>query len=186
MSPQVKGDTVMGVIHPTSRFEARFRGLMDACRPLLVEDDPADARLLTEAFKRCGVPARNIEVAIDGEQALLLLATKAGSAAIKESSRPSFIVLDLRLRRKTGANVLEWLRAEPTLAAVPVMVLTGMEQAQEADKAKKLGADSCYFKPLLFSELVTTARAMLDRWRETLSLPSETPATERRAVAGQP
>jgi DNA-binding response OmpR family regulator len=168
----------MGALNPTSRFEARFRGLMDACRPLLIEDDPADARLLTEAFKRCGVSAPNIEVAIDGEQALLLLATKARSAV-----RPSFIVLDLRLRRKPGVNVLEWLRSDPTLASVPVMVLTGMEQALEAERAKKLGADSCYFKPLLFSELVTTARAMLDRWRETLSRPPEVPATE---VAGHP
>ena len=157
--------------NPTGRFEARFRDLMIACRPVLVEDDPADARLLSEAFKRCGVPAANIEVAIDGEQALLLLASKARAVASDESTRPSFIVLDLRLRRKTGANVLEWLRAEPLLSAVPVMVLTGMEQAKEAERAKQLGADSCYFKPLLFSELVTTARAMLDRWRETLSPP---------------
>lgn len=172
--------------NPTSRFEARFRGLIESCRPILVEDDPADARLLNEAFKRCGVPAANIEVAIDGEQALLLLASKARAAAGHESSRPSFIVLDLRLRRKPGANVLQWLRSEPTLASVPVMVLTGMEHADEAERAKKLGADSCYFKPLLFSELVTMARAMLDRWRETLALPPEAPATDRNTVAERP
>lgn len=159
--------------NPTSRFDTRFRGLLDGCRPVLIEDDPADARLLSEAFKRCGVPAANIEVAIDGEQALLLLAAKARAAATDDSSRPSFIVLDLRLRRRSGAKVLEWVRSEPSLASVPVMVLTGMEHAQEADRAKQLGADSCYYKPLLFSELITTARTMLERWRETISPPPE-------------
>jgi DNA-binding response OmpR family regulator len=64
--------------------------------------------------------------------------------------------------------VLEWLKSQPSLASVPVMVLTGMEHADEAARARELGADSFYFKPLLFSELVTMARAMLDRWRDLL------------------
>jgi|GEM_PF-1000765 DNA-binding response OmpR family regulator len=154
--------------NPTGRFEARFRGLIDSCRPLLIEDDPADARLMSEAFKRCGVSAANIEVAIDGEQALLVLTARARGIENGEQSAPSFIVLDLRLRRRPGTSVLEWLKSKPSLASIPVMVLTGMEQAREAARARELGADSFYFKPLLFSELVTTARAMLDRWREML------------------
>lgn len=169
----------MGVFgNPTGRFEARFRGLMDSCRPLLVEDDPADARLMSEAFKRCGVPAPNIEVAIDGDQAILVLTAKARAVAAGELP-PSFIVLDLRLRRRSGTSVLEWLRSQPPLAAVPVMVLTGTENVQEAARARELGADSFFFKPLLFSELVTTARAMLDRWRETLGTPSDPVAAEQ-------
>jgi DNA-binding response OmpR family regulator len=154
--------------NPTGRFEARFRALIDSCRPLLIEDDPADARLMSEAFKRCGVPAGNIEVAIDGEQALLVLTARARAVENGELSPPSFVVLDLLLRRRSGTSVLEWLKAQPSLASVPVMVLTGMEQAHEAARARELGADSFYFKPLLFSELVTTARAMLDRWRDRL------------------
>jgi two-component system response regulator len=154
--------------NPTGRFEARFRGLIDSCRPLLIEDDPADARLMSEAFKRCGVPAANIEVAIDGEQALLVLAARARAVEHEGQSPPSLIVLDLRLRRRPGTSVLKWLKSQPSLATVPVMVLTGMEHAEEAARARELGADSFYFKPLLFSELVTTARAMLDRWRDML------------------
>jgi len=165
--------------NPTGRFEARFRGLMDECRPLLIEDDPADARLMSEAFKRCGVPAPNIEVAIDGEQALLLLATRARAVANNELPRPSFIVLDLRLRRRSGSSVLEWLKSEPALASVPVMVLTGTENAKEAGRVRELGADSFYLKPLLFSDLVTTARAMLDRWREMLGTRSDPVAAEQ-------
>src|SRR5262245_58766021 len=151
MSLQAKGDFMGAFGNPTGRFEARFRGLIDRCRPLIIEDDPADARLMTEAFKRCGIPATNIEVAIHVARSLLLLAARARAIDAGEASPPSFIVLDLRLRRRPGANVLEWLTAQPTFGRVPVMVLTGLEQAAYETRARELGADSFHIKPLLFS-----------------------------------
>ena len=149
---------------------------LDHCRPLIVEDNPGDARLLMEAFKRCGVPASNLEVAIDGEQAVLVLSAKALAAATDERARPSFIVLDLWLRRRTGTAVLEWLKSQPALSSVPVMILTGMERVHEMARALELGADSSYLKPFLFSELVETIRTMLARWREIARSSSPTPA----------
>lgn len=136
----------------------------ESCRPLVVEDEPADARLLIEALARCGVPRPSIEVAIDGEHALLLLGTK-----IRAAAPPSFIVMDLRLRRRPGVEVLEWIKSQPELASVPVMVLSGMDGSPEAIRARDLGADSFYPKPLRFSELVQTTDLMIQRWREIAS-----------------
>jgi DNA-binding response OmpR family regulator len=141
-------------------------GIPSDCRPLIVEDDPGDARLLVEAFWRIGVPAANLRIIHDGEKAVFHLAALLRDRLLEPRSRlPSFIVLDLRLRRRAGMSVLEWVRSAPLLRPVPVMILTGTERSEDVLRAKELGADSFYAKPLAFGDLIATVGAMRARWR---------------------
>jgi len=133
---------------------------------LIVEDDPADVHLLLEAFRRSGVPAVNIQVAKDGDEAISTLASFI-PARIRDSvsGLPSFVVLDLRLRRRTGLSVLEWIKSVPALADLPVLVLSGIERPEEIARAIALGAASTYSKPFHFGELLGIVECILSRWQ---------------------
>jgi CheY-like chemotaxis protein len=139
---------------------------LTGCRPFLIEDNPADVDLLVLAFERSGVPTPNVRVVRDGEEAVSVLAAVVRARTYDPTAQlPSFILLDLRLRRRPGLSVLEWIRSVPLLAAVPVMILTGTERPTDVQRARELGADSFYVKPLLFHDLMATAGAILTRWR---------------------
>ena len=141
-------------------------GIPSDCRPLIVEDDPGDASLLVEAFRRIGVPAADLQIINDGEKAVFHLAALLRDRLLDPRSRlPSFIVLDLRLRRRAGMSVLEWIRSAPLLQPVPVMILTGTERGEDVSRARELGADSFYAKPLAFGDLIATVGAMRTRWQ---------------------
>jgi CheY-like chemotaxis protein len=106
-------------------------------RILLAEDNPGDVLLFREALRSCNL-AYEMVVAEDGEKALKLL---EGAATPGNAATPDLIVLDVNLPRRSGQEVLRWVRGNPSLAAVPVIILTSSASPDDKTLATQLGAD---------------------------------------------
>jgi CheY-like chemotaxis protein len=113
---------------------------------LLVEDDPNDVLLLERAFSRAGI-LYPLHVVNDGDQALDFL---RGVGEYKDRIKyplPDLILLDLKLPRRSGHEVLKWLRNKPGLKRVPVIVLTSSSERRDISEAYDEGANSYLVKP---------------------------------------
>lgn len=130
---------------------------------LLVEDDPDDVVFMTQAFTNCGLGGE-LQVVRDGEEALDYLEGHAGYADRLCHPLPAFILLDLKLPRKSGLEVLLWLRRQPGLKRIPVIVLTSSTQPRDIDCAYDLGANSYLVKPVDWADLQKTADAICAFW----------------------
>ena len=107
---------------------------------LLVEDNPLDVRAMLRAAERMTVP-RTVEVVNDGEAAIARL-TGAGTG------RPDLVLLDLDLPGKNGHDVLEVIKADPTLRRMPVVVLTTSDAEDDIVGAYDRGANAFLTKPV--------------------------------------
>ncbi|HEX2091700.1 MAG TPA: response regulator [Longimicrobiaceae bacterium] len=113
---------------------------------LLVEDDANDVLLIRHAFRKAGEDA-TIHVASDGDQAVAYL---AGEGEFAERSRyplPAFVLLDVKLPRRSGHEVLAWIRDQPVLRRIPVVMLTSSDVSSDRNRAYDLGANSYLVKP---------------------------------------
>jgi len=118
---------------------------------LLVEDNPMDVDLTRRAFDRRKLVHR-LEVARDGEEALTWVDRwKAGEPL------PLVILLDLKLPRVSGLEVLQALKAEPMLAATPIVVLTTSSEERDLRSAYAHGANSYIVKPVEFEKFMDVA-----------------------------
>ena len=130
---------------------------------LLVEDDPNDILLIQRAFaKACLV--NPLKVVRDGEEALNYL---AGSGEFADRGRfplPSLILLDLKLPRKSGLEILQWLRQQPALKHIPVIVLTSSKESSDVSRAYDLGANSYLVKPVGFEGLRELVKSIGMYW----------------------
>jgi len=137
-------------------------------RVLLVEDNEADVRLTREALREAGEDVRLSAVG-DGEQALAYLRREAGFA---EAPRPDLVLLDLNLPRKNGLEVLDELRADERLAAIPVIVLTSSAARADVEAAYTRGANAFVVKPLELDAFMDLIGAIRGFWLEVAQLPS--------------
>ena len=119
-------------------------------RILLVDDDEDFALLLRTAFDSTGFKG---EILVVADPAAALAALNR----CEDKPLPDLVLLDLRLHRGSGFDVLRSIRSRPELNAVPVRVLTGIEANGDAQKAYQLGAQEYLVKPLEFSRLVEVA-----------------------------
>lgn len=130
---------------------------------LLVEDDPNDILLIQRAFaKACLV--NPLKVVRDGEEALNYL---SGSGEFADRGRyplPSLILLDLKLPRKSGLEILQWLRQQPALKHIPVIVLTSSKESSDVSRAYDLGANSYLVKPVGFEGLLELVKSIGMYW----------------------
>jgi CheY-like chemotaxis protein len=120
---------------------------------LLVEDNPDDVLLTRRAVRKAGLQA-SLAVACDGDEAVAYL---DGSGAYEDRQAfplPSLILLDLKLPRRSGLEVLHWIRARPAFATTPVVVLTSSAQDEDIRQAYQRGANSYLQKPIALNELV--------------------------------
>ena len=122
---------------------------MNSERPiLLVEDNPMDVDLTLRAFKRRHV-SNPVLVARDGEEALAWIPRwEAGETT------PAVILLDLKLPRVDGLEVLRQLKSHPTLRTIPVVVLTTSAEHADVQTAYQLGANSYIVKPVEFEKFM--------------------------------
>ena len=130
---------------------------------LLVEDDANDVFLMQRAFKKAGIP-NPIHVAGDGEDAVSYL---AGHGEFGDRSRhpmPLLVLLDLKLPRKNGLEVLEWIRQQHPLRRLPVVVLTSSREPRDVDRAYDAGANSYLVKPLGFESLLDLVHSLNAYW----------------------
>lgn len=133
---------------------------MSRPRILLVEDNPDDVLFLRRTFARVGITL-DLEVAEDGQRAVDLLQSSATRA---QAERSTHVLLDLKLPRRSGLEVLSWIRSQPALCGLPVIVLTSSNVKSDADQARALGVDDFLVKPISAKELEATAQAIAARW----------------------
>lgn len=132
-------------------------------KTLVAEDDPNDALLLQNAFKRAGVSS-TIHFVSDGVEAIDYLRGKQLFEKVASSTLPGLLMLDLDMPRLGGFGVLEWLRQHPHLRPARVVVFTGLENADDAARAQVLGADLYLSKPSQHTERI----ALILRLQATL------------------
>ena len=129
-------------------------------RILLVEDDPNDVLLLRRAFRAAGLPEPG-QVVTDGEEAIAYLAGEARFSDRERYPLPTLLLLDLKLPRRSGFEVLEWLRRQTATSRLPVVVLTSSRQPEDVRRAYDLHANSYLVKPATLEGLREMVR-MLD------------------------
>lgn len=134
---------------------------------LLVEDNPADAGLVEEAF-RDGRLAYDLNTAEDGVVALNYL-KQVGS--YKQAPRPDLILLDLNLPKKDGREVLADIKADPKLRQIPVIVLTTSDDEADVHRAYGLHANCYMTKPVDIEDFLRKVRSIEDFWLTFVRLP---------------
>jgi CheY-like chemotaxis protein len=127
---------------------------------LCIEDNPDDITLITLAFRKAGAPVQ-LDFITDGEKAIAAL--QNGYSHIL----PACVLLDIKLPCKSGLEVLEWIRAQPRLRRLPVILLTSSTQPVDIQKAYDLGANSYLVKPAELDSLVELARTIDLYWVRT-------------------
>jgi two-component system response regulator len=120
---------------------------------LLVEDNPDDIELTMRAFRKNNI-ANNVMVAHDGVEALDYLFCLGAYTERDIKDTPRLILLDLKLPKLDGLQVLERLRADECIKLIPVVILTSSKEEQDLISGYKLGANSYVRKPVDFNKFV--------------------------------
>ncbi len=130
---------------------------------LLADDDPNDVFLLQRAFQKTNI-ANPLRVVRDGEEAMAYLGGQDQYADRQLHPLPVLLLLDLKMPRKSGFEVLRWLRQQSGLKRLPVVVLTSSNQNPDINKAFDLGANSYIVKPGGFDSLVEMVKNLNLYW----------------------
>jgi two-component system, response regulator len=137
--------------------------MADEVEILLVEDDPSDVRLTLRELQ--SEPMKpHIEVARDGEEALDFLFCRGAHAGRSLQHPPKLILLDLKLPKIDGLEVLRDIKNNPQTRAIPVVVLTSSSEERDLVETYKLGANSYVQKPLNFSKFRETVKSLGLYW----------------------
>lgn len=126
---------------------------------LLVEDNPSDEKLTLRAFKKCNV-ANEVVVARDGAEALDYLFGIGVHAGRDASALPALVLLDLKLPRVDGLEVLRRIRADGRTRLLPVVILTASREEEDIVTSYSLGANAYVRKPVDFAEFVEAAKTV--------------------------
>ncbi|MEJ7597585.1 MAG: response regulator [Kofleriaceae bacterium] len=126
---------------------------------LLVEDNPSDEKLTLRAFKKSGV-ANEITVVRDGAEALDYVFGTGTHAGRDITQLPSIVLLDLKLPRVEGLEVLRRIRADERTKLLPVVILTSSKEEEDIARSYSLGANAYVRKPVEFSEFVEAAKTL--------------------------
>lgn len=118
---------------------------------LLVEDDPADAELALHAL-RAEKLANHIELARDGEEALDFLFCRGQYSRRSFARPPRMVLLDLKLPKVDGMEVLREIKADPRTKAIPVVILTSSREETDVTNGYRLGVNSYIQKPVDFDQ----------------------------------
>ena len=136
----------------------------------MIEDDDNDAVLIQRAFQLSDSPA-DIQFASDGEAALNYLNHTAPFEDRQKYPTPELILLDLKLRRKSGFEVLARIRDEHQLRRIPIVILTSSDVPTDIERAYELGANSYIVKPVGFTSLVKVVEGLSYYWFEMSVIP---------------
>jgi len=132
-------------------------------RILLVEDNPDDELLALRALRKCG-EQHEVHVARDGAEALRYLE--------EQEEGPELILLDLKLPRLDGLEVLARLRADDRTRHIPVVVMTTSTEEKDVIASYRLGANSYIRKPVDFDQFYSTIQQVCQYWFYLNELPS--------------
>ncbi len=131
---------------------------------LLVDDDPDDVLLVQRAVRKAKI-ANPLQVVDNGDDAVAYLAGEGRFADRERYPLPVLVLLDLKLPRRSGLEVLAWLRSQPAeIRRIRVVVLTSSREASDINRAHELGANSYLVKPPTFDELIELIRTLDLYW----------------------
>src|SRR6266851_6384723 len=133
---------------------------------LLAEDDPNDVILFQRAMERASLSAESLKVVGDGEKAISYLSGQGIYADRDLYPLPALLLLDLKMPRKSGPEVLSWLRKQPQLRYMIVVFLTSSNSSEDVRLAYDAGANSYLVKPVEFIEMVEMIRNVSLYWLE--------------------
>jgi CheY-like chemotaxis protein len=136
---------------------------MPECRTiLLVDDDGGDVELILAALEDCHV-AEEVVIAGDGVVALDYL-YRRDAFATRPPGHPCVVLLDLKMPRVDGMEVLRQVKMDPLLAAIPIVVLTSSAQPRDIAEAYRLGANAYVVKPVEFDRFVKAINHIAAFW----------------------
>lgn len=130
---------------------------------LLAEDNSTDALMVQRAFKKAKLTTP-VQVVEDGDKAVAYLGGHGPYADREKHPLPVLLLLDLKLPRRSGMEVLQWLRQQPVLKRLPVIVLTSSQDSTDVNRAYDLGANSYLVKPAGFNPLLEMMKTLGLYW----------------------
>ena len=137
--------------------------MIERATVLLAEDDPDDVLLTQIAFEKARL-ANPLQVVRDGEEAIAYLKGEGRYADRDRFPPPILLLLDLKMPKLNGFQVLEWLRSQPRLRRLPVAVMTSSDHDPDAARAFELGADSYLNKPPNAEALLALVQRLHAYW----------------------
>ncbi|MGH9698973.1 MAG: response regulator [Candidatus Acidiferrales bacterium] len=135
----------------------------DPVEILLVEDNPADAELALHALQKSKM-ANQIRVLQDGAEALEFLFCRGAFANRRFDSPPRLVLLDLKLPKVDGLQVLREVKTDPRTRAIPIIILTSSKEDRDLVKSYTLGVNSYIQKPVNFNEFQEVVRQLGMYW----------------------
>lgn len=130
---------------------------------LLVEDDPNDILLTQRAFQRANI-INPLQIVQDGDAAVQYLSGQEPYSDRERYPLPILMLLDLKLPRRSGLEVLAWLRQQPGLKRLLVVVLTSSRENVDLNQAYDLGVNSYLVKPVAFNGLFEMVKSLNQYW----------------------
>ena len=144
---------------------------------LLAEDDPNDTLLIKRAFQKAGFGSL-LKTVNNGKQAIDYVAGVGEYADRGRFPLPFLLLLDLKMPGTNGFEVLTWIRSQPDLKRLLVVVLTSSNLQTDVDRAYELGANSYLVKPIEFGQMVNMIQRFESYWTELNRFPTTSSATK--------
>jgi CheY-like chemotaxis protein len=138
---------------------------------LVAEDDDNDFFFLERAFKQASI-ANPLNRVRDGEEAIAYLGGEEPFADRLKHPLPYLMLLDLKMPRKNGFELMAWVREQPGLKRLPIVVLTSSREDPDINRAYELGANTYLVKPVKFEGLVDMMRTLNLYWLMLAEKPS--------------
>src|SRR5687768_12908412 len=129
----------------------------------MCEDDPNDAMLIQRAFRKQNI-TNPVQLVENGDDAIAYLSGNGKYVDRLKYPLPKVILLDLKMPRKTGLEVLQWLKDHPEYQVIPTCVLTSSKEGKDIALAYKLGANCFLVKPCDFDGMQEMVRKLHDFW----------------------
>jgi CheY-like chemotaxis protein len=141
-----------------------------SCRVLLAEDDEIDVMLLKRAFREVNVHT-DVHACSNGDEVLSYLTGRGEYGDRQKYPLPQLLLLDLKMPFKNGFEVLEWLRTDPILRKLPVVIMTSSKLTRDINRAYELGASSYFVKSTDPEKLVQVVKIIEEYWCEHAEKP---------------
>ncbi len=143
---------------------------------LFVEDDLNDIFLVKRAFKMADLP-NPLQVVTDGQEAMNYLAGEGKYADRQAHPLPSLLVMDIKMPRKTGFEVLEWVKQnQKPLRRIPIVIVSSSDNPADINRAYELGANAYMVKPMNFRAVEHLFESITHYWGLECAKPELEPA----------